>query len=210
MPQDLIAKFLASKSAQTDLMSDLYAKQGMNYQKNLETVAAVKKAQGYSSTPESLSAARWYTGNGYYNVNKRTRTGEETLKDRQFQALTAAALPGMKRYDGMVYRVPTQRMENANKWWDKALPGQSLELGDQFHSFSASPSFAHAWAGEGDVIFRIDRPRAGAYIEPVSLHPGEHEVLLPPGLTYRVIGKGSETIDGRAHRVIDLEIVDSE
>ena len=57
-----------------------------------------------------------------------------------------------------------------------------------------------------DLLLRIDSPKGGAYIDPLSLNPGEQEVLFPPGLRYRVVEKTQEDVGGRSYRVLVLEI----
>lgn len=210
MPQDLIAKFLGDKQAQEALLMAFYQKQGRRYSEHLETVAAVKKDEGYSSTPEALAAVRWYTSNGYSKLNARTRSGLGTLQDRQFQALAASGLPGMKIIDTEILRAPTKRMARADELWGRAVIGEELDVGDQFQSYSINPFVAADWADNADVLYRIERPATGAYIRPVSLIPKEDEHLIPAGLKYRVTGKSFRDIGGKRFRIIDLEIVEDE
>ncbi len=56
------------------------------------------------------------------------------------------------------------------------------------------------------MLLRVKSNKMGVYIDPLSMNQGEHEVLLPPGLAYRVVAKTTETRHGRQFRVIDLEI----
>lgn len=58
----------------------------------------------------------------------------------------------------------------------------------------------------GSFVWRREIPRKGAYVEAITLNEGEHEVLFPPGLKYRVKSKGLQTIGGRNFRVIEMEI----
>jgi hypothetical protein len=205
-PQDEIARFLASKPDQRELLDRLYAAEGDRLSDHMALVSKVKAEQEYRSTEESLAAVRYYTGSGYAEVNRRMRESGGTLEDRQFTALTASALPGMKPYHDEVWRSPTTRKANADKWWDKATVGEPMDIGNQLQSFSASANMAAQWAMKGDVLLRIAKPRGGAYIAPVSQHDTEKEVLLPPGQKYRVVGKSVKTVNGREMRVIDLEI----
>jgi hypothetical protein len=66
------------------------------------------------------------------------------------------------------------------------------------------------WSGQADVMLHIAAGRKGEYIDFLYLNRGEEEVLLPPGLKYRVTGKSTKTIAGREYRVIDLEIESDE
>jgi hypothetical protein len=210
MPQDSIAKFLADRQAQITLLEEVWRLQGTRHSLQLDAVRTAKREQGYSSTLEALSAVRWYTSNGYSSLNSRSRSGAETLRDRKIQALTAAGLPGMKIIDTEILRAPTSRMSRADQWWGKAAIGEELDVGNQFQSYSINPLVAADWSGDADVLFRIERPTAGAYIRPVSLIPGEDEHLLPAGLKYRVKDKTFVDIGGKRFRIIDLEIVKDE
>ncbi|MGK0556153.1 ADP-ribosyltransferase [Bordetella bronchiseptica] len=208
MPKDAIAKFLASPEAQAQLMERLYQGERMSYPAQLARVVTVKARQGYTSTNESLAAIRYYTGPGYLPINRRMRESGGTLEDRQFSALTVSGFPGIGEYKGEIWRAPTTRAANAEKWWERASIGQPFDMGHQLQSFSSSGEMSAGWAGNADVLLRIGRAKQGVYIDPLSLNPGEHEVLLPPGLAYRVVGKSTATFNDREYRVIDLEIDD--
>lgn len=208
MPQDAVARFLQSPAAQQEMLSKLYLEEGLSYSRNAGELARIKAAEDYSASVEALAAVRYYTGEGYRPINRRMRESGGTLEDRQFSALAASAIDGMRRWDEPIWRAPTRTQRNADSWWTRAVVGEQLELGNQLQSFSASAEYLvdSNWSKGTDVMFRIRKPAQGAYIDPVSLNPGEHEVLLPPGLKYRVSGKEYLTIRGRAFRVIDLEI----
>jgi len=204
--KDAIATFLQSKDEQKALLTKLYGDE--EYPRQLKKVQGIKQEQGYHASDESLAAVRYYTGSGYAPINKRMREGGGTLEDRQFAALTTSSFPGIGEYKGEIWRSPTRKPSSASDWWERAQPGQPLDMGKQLTSFSTSQSFAAAWSGKSDLLLRIEKSKKGAYIEPLSLNRGEHEVLLPPGLKYRVAGKSVQTIAGREYRVIDLEIDD--
>jgi hypothetical protein len=182
--KDEIAIFLESRDAQAKLLGSLYRSSGMSFETNLAKVERVKAEQGYTSTGESLAAARYYTGSGYKPINRRMRESGGTLEDRQFSALTASSLPGIGEFKDEIWRAPTKR--NAQAWWDRAEVGQPLDMGNQLLSFSAEARVAaNVFAGRSDLLVRIEKPAHGAYIEPLTLAQGEHEVLLPPGLSRR-------------------------
>jgi len=209
-PKDAIAKFLASPQAQQDLLGRLYRGESMDYAAHARRVAEIKAAEGYNSTVESLAAVRYYTGSGFLPINRRMRETGGTLEDRQFASLTVSSFPGIGEHRGEIWRAPTTRAANANTWWDRAAVGEPLDLGNQLLSFSRAVEVPANWAGSADVLLRIGSPRHGVYIEPLTLNGGEHEVLLPPGLKYRVAGKSTATVRGRTYRVIDLEIEDGD
>jgi hypothetical protein len=204
--KDEIALFLESQPAQEAMLSKLYSSQGMDYGSQALRVKLIRADQGYDSTVESLAAVRYYTGEGYDAINKRMRESVGTLEDRQFSALAVSSFPGIGEYKGEIWRAPSRRASGADAWWERATVGHYLDMGNQLQSFSNSSALAADWAARGDVLLRVEKSRVGVYIEPLSLNHGEHEVLLPPGLKYRVVGKGAKTIAGREYRVIDLEI----
>lgn len=210
MPQDMIAKFLGDRQAQAELLTELFRRQGKRYTDHLQVVRQVALEEGYSSADEALAAVRWYTSGGYSKLNARTRSGIGTLQDRQFQALAASGLPGMKIIETEILRAPTKRMARADELWSRAVIGEELDVGDQFQSYSINPFVAADWADNADVLYRIERPATGAYIRPVSLIPKEDEHLIPAGLKYRVIGKSFRDIGSKRFRIIDLEIVEDE
>lgn len=208
VPKDEIARFLADQPAQVKLLTALHERTAESLDRNITKVKQVKVEHGYRSSVEQLASVRYYTGAGYAPINKRMREGGFTLEDRQFTALTASALPGMNRAPGEIWRAPTKSADGAERWWQKAVQGERLDLGNQLQSFSVSDAFAAGWAGRGDVLVRIAKPTSGAYIAPVSQHESELEVLLPPGLKYRVVGKSTRSVSGRTMRVIDVAIDD--
>jgi len=207
MPQDEIARFLESPPAQEQLLTKLYETSGAgSYLTNRNRVEQVKEEQRYTSTLQSLSAVRYYTGGGYKPINQRMRESGGTLEDRQFMALTVHSFPGIGEFKGEIWRAPTQRAARSDEWWGDAVVGEHLKVGHQLQSFSKSVNVAATWADEGDVLFRVKSNKMGVHIEPLSLHPNEKEVLVPPGLKYRVVDKSVMTVKGKEFRVIDLEI----
>lgn|GEM_PF-299689 len=204
--KDEIALFLESQPAQAALLDKLYTSQRMIYDGQLLRVKLIKKAEGYSSTDESLAAVRYYTGEGYATINRRMRETGGTLEDRQFAALTVSSFPGIGEFKGEIWRAPTTKAARADVWWDKAEIGQPMDMGNQIQSFSRSAQMSANWATSSDVLLRVGKSQKGVYIEPLSQNQGEHEVLLPPGLTYRVVGKSTMMVGSREFRVIDLEI----
>lgn len=205
-PADAIAKFLSAPTEQNELLQRLYQD---DYETNMAAVRKAKRSQGWSASDESLGAARYYTGEGYQKINQRMRESGGTLDDRKFTALTAEAIRSLPQHSSdPIFRVPTKRQANADRWWDSAVSGETLDLGNQLQSFSKAPAFVNEWDGGTDVIFRIAAPKRGAYIEALTQNPGEHEVLLPPGMVYRVVAKGRAMVGTKIYRVIDLEIGD--
>lgn len=206
VPKDEVARFLASPDAQEALLERLYTEQGLSYPVNARKVAAVKAEQRYDASVPSLSAIRFYTGSGFRQINRRMRETGGTLEDRQFTALTAEGIGGIPVNRKSIWRAPSRSAGRAQELWDRATVGGEMDLGNQLQSFSTSQALAAQWALGGDLLLRVARPGVGAYIEPLTINRGEHEVLLPPGLRYRVVKKSTMVVGDRTMNVIDLEI----
>lgn len=206
MPKDEIARFLANPQAQRDMLEGLYKSQGLSYENQMHKVGQIATEQGYKASLEQLGGIRYYTGNGYKEINQRMRDAADRLADRQFTALVSSGLGSMEEFAGAVYRAPTGRMVSANAWWDRAVVGQNLDMGNQLQSFSKSNEVAADFARVADLLLEIEKNRSGVYIEALSLHPGEHEVLFPPGLSYKVLSKTTRKVKGKLFRVINLEV----
>lgn len=208
VPQDGIAKFLDDDQAQLTLLNDLYEGQGMDFDGQMDTVREVKENEGWYAADEDLAALRFNTSNGYLAISRRMNAGIGTLEDRKLVALAARGIDDLPQFEDPIWRAPTKRQVSADRWWEKAVIGQELDLGNQLQSFSSNQEFASGWASNSDVLLTIERPGRGAYIEPLTVNTGEHEVVLPPGLKYRVAQKGYQVINGKRFRVIALEVVD--
>lgn len=109
---------------------------------------------------------------------------------------------------GEVWRAPARRTDYAERLWARAIPGDAPDLGNQLQSFTTSRDIANSWRSGVNLLLRIEKPRHGAYIEPISMNPGELEVLFPPGMRYRVVRRTEETINGERVRVVTLEVID--
>lgn len=206
VPKDEIARFLASPDKRASLMQGLYRGNGHNYEAQLAKVSGVKESEGYKAAPDSLSAVRYYTGSGYRPINQRMRESGGTLEDRQFTALTMEGIDGIPANRNTIWRAPTKSVSRANEWWDRALIGAPLDMGDQLLSFSRSVDISAAWGLNSDLLIKVAKPGVGAYIDPLSMNRGEKEVLLPRGLVFKVIGKSTQKVGERVYRVIELEM----
>lgn len=201
-PRDAIATFLDDVQAQRGL---LFAQMG-DLASHIRVVERAIDDNGWSASVEPLLGIRHYTGSSYESWNSRTREGRSTLEDRKLTALTARGIEQMPKVEGEVWRAPARRKAEGDGWWDRAQVGQELGLGEQLQSFSIDQDIASGWSRDSDLVLHIANPRHGAYIEQLSQNRGEHEVLLPPGLRYKVVGK--RTVGSL--RIIDLEIVDDD
>jgi SPP1 gp7 family putative phage head morphogenesis protein len=208
-PKDEIARFLADDDAQSGLIERLMggATPATYHRQAVERVAAREK---WDAKTNDLMAVRHYTGSSYAGINKRMRENGGTLEDRQFTAIASRGVTDLPDHVGEVWRAPETRADVADRLYDRAVPGQELEVGNQLQSYSTNQIIAAAWSRTANVLFKIRNPKVGAYIEPLSQAPGELEVLFPLGLRYVVVEKRDEvlTVGGRRRlfRVIELEI----
>lgn len=207
VPKDEIAKFLADPGAQKALLTKLWGGE-TQAEHHLRRSREIGDDQGWKARDTDMSAIRYYTGSGYEGINRRMREGGFTLEDRQFTMMASRGTDELPQEAGPVWRAPSKRHDTADRFWERAVAGEPLELGNQLQSFSRDKDVATSWSGETRLLLEIRNPGRGAYIEPLSLNPGEEEVLFPLGLTYRVVEKRSDVRDGRIYRTIVLEVVD--
>lgn len=206
-PQDEIARFLANPVAQRALMERLLGSAGA-VDREFSVVRSVAARQGWKAQEPDMASIRFYTGSGYRQINTRMRESGGTLEDRQFSSLASRGVGDLPDEPGEVWRAPRKQMAGADSLWSRAVVGQELDLGDQLQSFSRSKSFAARWSGGADVLLHVRKPKGAAYIEPLSINPGEDEVLFRLGLRYKVVELRAETVNGRPYRVIELEVAD--
>lgn len=206
VPKDEIAKFLADPAAQKALMVKFWGSQE-SADRALRRVREVADNEGWKAKDTDMSAIRWYTGDGYKGVNQRMRDGGFTLEDRQFTMLASRGLDDLPQETGPVWRAPSKHHAIADRFWERAVPGENLDLGNQLQSFSRDLEVVRTWSAETRLLLEIKNPGRGAYISPISQIPEEEEVLFPVGLTYRVVEKRAEVREGRIYRTIVLEVV---
>lgn len=207
VPKDEIAKFLADPKAQNALLERLWGDKA-TAARHKARVKDIAEDESWDAKAEDLSAIRYYTSEGYGPINRRMREGGFTLEDRQFTALASRGADELPQETSPVWRAPAKRADVAERFWDRAVAGEELDLGNQLLSFSRSKGFAQSWGGATRLLLEIRNPGRGAYIEPVSLNPGEDEVLFPLGLKYRVAEKLVDVVDNLIYRTIVLEVVE--
>ncbi|WP_426755121.1 ADP-ribosyltransferase domain-containing protein [Myxococcus sp. Y35] len=90
-------------------------------------------------------------------------------------AVTRAALNELPRFEGTVFR------GDSKKYYD-AYTKDAIITRDAFTSTAKNPGSSF----EGDAILEI-KTKTGRDIQGASLKPGEEEVLIPPGATFKVL-----------------------
>lgn len=211
-PKDAVALFLADRKAQRGLLTHLMGSGAYGVDYHAQVVEAVKDRNGWKAETNDLLAIRHYTGAAYKEINKRMREYGGLLADRQFTALAARGVETLPDFVKETWRAPAQTREVGDRMWARAVVGEDYDMGNSLVSTSASRGFAVDWGAAGQLVLHVTNPR-GAYVDDISLNRGEGEVLLPPGLRYRVVRKSEDDLPGqggapRRMRVIVLEIID--
>lgn len=205
-PKDEIARFLADPTAQRSLLDQLFG--SASYAgSNINRAKEIAQVHGWTAEAHDLASIRLYTGSSYAQINRRMRESGGTLEDRQFSAMASRGVYELPDETKPVWRAPAKRADYAERLWETATAGEDLDLGNQLMSFTRNRQFAETWSST-NLLLKVEKPRHGAYIEPLSTNPGEDEVLFPLGLKYRVARKDEEQVNGRLVRVIVLEVVD--
>jgi 8-oxo-dGTP pyrophosphatase MutT (NUDIX family)/2'-5' RNA ligase len=176
--------------------------------------AALKTA----TSPETKATTK-YTGSGYSGVNSRMRDCPETLDCLDSTTRTAAkhiesaiAKGGTFESPVNVWRNPGIQSGDAEGKKFLAAMAQAAQTGDAvrmpgFKSTSMSPSTS---MGGGDIKLEI-RAKSGLWVQPISMHQSEKELIQGHNTRYRVVSvkdakdyPGSEWGIG-ARKVIQLE-----
>jgi NAD:arginine ADP-ribosyltransferase./Phage Mu protein F like protein. len=198
-PRDAIAAFLDDVEAQRDLLRA----EMPDYDHHRRVVESVIAANRWKAQTEPVMGVRHYTGAAYEGWNRRLREGQGTLTDRKMTALTAKGVDQMPPHKGEIWRAPMRNAQGGDRLWNEAVIGQPLGLKEQFQSFTASREVAVSWSSSSNLVVYAKSTPRGAIIDKVSQHPSEREVLLPPGLRYKVIEKRVE--DGIRVIVVEIE-----
>lgn len=198
-PRDAIAAFLDDTEAQRELLRA----EMLGYDYHRSVVESVISANRWKAQTEPVMGVRHYTGAAYEGWNRRLREGQGTLTDRKLTALTAMGVDQMPRHKGEIWRAPMRNADGGDRLWNEAVIGQPLGLKEQFQSFTASKEVALAWSSASKVVVHAKSTPRGAIVDKVSQYPGEREVLLPPGMRYKVIEKRVE--DGMRVIVVEIE-----
>jgi ADP-ribosyltransferase exoenzyme len=177
---------------------------GKNYPNQVEAHYNGWKASLSSQEHHAIGS---YTGNGYASMNKKLRDeGHFSPNAKALQnALERAPSPPPP---DLVWRGLSSHGQFSSKLNALAV-GDKIKM-DGFQSTSINPSMP---SGHG-VLLEI-RPKAGAYVRPISSHKSEWEYLMPHGRNYTVKGisyvkikYGDSYHEGKTttKRVIQLEM----
>lgn len=170
-----------------------------------EAMKSLTKAQP-KLNGEDAQRVRYYTGDGFSELNKRLRTGTAAPADLKASA-TLDKIIGRSQapHDLTVLRGV------------QSLPGD-LRVGSTFtdkgfSSTTLDSATAKRYAGATDpnrAIMRIRVPKGTPALSTKGLSDNaiEHEVLLRSGTSYRVVGEGTvKGAFGIPTRMLDVEVI---
>lgn len=221
-----ITRFLEEPVAQRSLLGRIAAVEADEVARQGAELAARAAASGITASAEGLFLVRQYTGSLYRALNERLREENPRLSDLKLMALLDRTVREVGGGGGMAWRAPTTDWQEADRIVRSARRGQILEVEHgsagsvSLTALSASRDFdvAASWSGSARLVYEIRDAGPGAAIARFSEHPNEDEVLLPSGLSFRVVDIRTE-VDNRdeeedddeleALTVIVLEIVSS-
>lgn len=131
-----------------------------------------------------------YTGHYYRELNLSLRTASASAAQKKVEALLNEALALAPAYKGTVYRgLSLSGAERAAFIaTHKAAQASGSAVGHaQFNSTSRSSGSSF-----GGNVRLVIQSKTGVHVKPISLHPGEDEVLFGSGAKFRV----TEIIEG--------------
>jgi hypothetical protein len=91
--------------------------------------------------------------------------------------------------------------DGAQAYFSKLHAGDVVQLAG-FQSTTIRPEFIHSYSN----VFEI-KPKAGAYVRPISDHKSEYEFLLQHNAKYVVHGAAKVMVGGHQKTVMQLEML---
>lgn len=134
-------------------------------------------SEKYNITASEQSAIDSYTGGGYYEMNKALREnfGEVDKCSREIQEKCKKldqVLDKLPKYEGVVVR-----RESGDRG-DYYIEGRTYT--------NTGYTSTTAWTDIGGTVKLEIEQSSGCNISKLSISPGENEVLLPRGFTYKI------------------------
>lgn len=141
---------------------------------NIQKLPPEQKVALYKYTQEKFLP---YNGNVLFPLSTQAGPVMPRAVDNNLDgiALTRTALEGLPKFDGTVFR-------GDNKKFYDAYTKDAVVTRDAFTSTAKNPSAKF----DGDCILEI-HTKTGRDIQGCSLKPGEEEVLIPPGASFKVL-----------------------
>jgi hypothetical protein len=180
------------------------------WRKNPEVASQFENAAKYFETnPEDLEVINrlTYSSSGLNADMRRAaqqgRTISELTRERaaDTKAALESALANGIRYEGPVYRTMQLDKNTIDEWLNKGFVQNASFLSSSANREYVTVPKRKASNVNTTVTLNI-KTRSGVPIAGVSKFPHEHEVVIPPGRTWRVTG---HSYDDMGHVTIDIE-----
>ena len=160
-----------------------------------------------------------YTGNGYFDMNKYLRTGNEVYNkngetSKKIKSMTNVLEKSSLKEDIVVHRgiggalpqmLGVDNNTLKNKEFQQSLRGTVItEKG----FFSSGGAMNDAWAGT-KIHAKVPKGSKGMYVDPISKFQGEHEFILQRNSSFKIVdyvAKGNGTITDVIVELIDQTV----
>lgn len=172
-----------------------------------------------SLSPNEHNAIVSYTGNGYFDMNKYLRTGNEVYNkngetSKKIKSMTNALEKSSLKEDIVVHRgiggalpkmLGVDNNTLKNKEFQQSLRGTVItEKG----FFSSGGAMNDAWGGT-KIHAKVPKGSKGMYVDPISQFSGEHEFILQRNSSFKIVDyvtKGDGTITDVIVELIDQTV----
>lgn len=179
------------------------------YQNLSKPTASAMQSQMNSATPPpwteaQASALRYYTGGAYSTINKCARgtapcdpTTKETLEN-----IKAAMKPSTRN-------VILYRATNLNSFGIATTSQLEALIGKTVSDNGVISTSITKIGWSGHVRLEIEAPKGShmAWVQPISLHPSENEMILAPGTHYEVLTVKKVYTNGVHYTDVRLRVI---
>lgn len=126
-------------------------------------------------TPAEIWTLRYYTGPGYRDVNASLRQDPALPKYQNYRDVLNSALAKIKKYKGDVERGTTLPLE--------VFAQHQIGAVVTYPAFT-STSTTKGWSGAQRYVIKS---KTGHFVDPISTHQGENEVIFPAGTKFKIL-----------------------
>ena len=169
------------------LSAGMFAKDLSSMNQSIDSIKKAGDKIPYDLQGIEYAVVRFYTSQGHIPINAALAAGEceEVVATTRVLASGLNKLPAVR---GILYRGTRIDQDQFEQSW---VVGKTV-TSSMFISVSADLRIARAFAKMGaygrdkiDVLFEI-RKGSGSLVDPISINQGEREILLTPGMKFRV------------------------
>lgn len=180
---------------------------------SLSSVRKEERFRAYSNLSDhELASIHWYSGNGYFDLNKNLALKTPTQTTLAFERVLNASLDKLPVDEaGVYFRGKGLKMDIVNRY-KSYFDNKSVKTERFFQSTTVDPNvsndFSKGSPNEHRVLFTIIS-KNGHKIEPLSQFVREKEVLFKSRMKVRVIDFRTIEENGQVRYEIFLEDTDS-